>query len=407
MRKVQGLAFFMCENMKYISYYILFLGILLNAGKPIFAQVKIEKWSNKDASEQAIEQNIQKGIDCIYNLEHQKASRIFETVIKSSEKSPVGYFFDGMVLWWKIMLNIENMEYDDAFKDKMEKVISVSDEILEREINNSTAIFYKAAALGFRGRLLANRGEWLNAAFDGKNALPLVGQLSKIDENNYDVQFGLGIYNYYAEAIPEKYPILKPFTVFFPKGDKIKAVKQLNAAAKNGKYARTEALYFLMQIYYSYERDYEKALKYASELNDKYPKNLLFKAYKGRIYSRLGNTLKVSEIYGELIEMLSQSHQKLYKKYLIESNYYIGLSFMLNRDYDDAISSYEKVLDLSDGLYENNKYLMMAMYNMGNIYKNKGEKEKALRLYEGILKKDNCCDDLHEKAIKKMNQLKK
>ncbi|ACF14380.1 Tetratricopeptide domain protein [Chloroherpeton thalassium ATCC 35110] len=383
--------------------FLIFL-FLFGLNENALSQIIIEKWSSKQEDKDQEYKKIREGINYIYNLEYDKAEKIFDTVKKSNHENPIGFFFDGMVLWWKIMINIEDVQYDELFKEKMSNVIDICDRLIEKESENSTAIFYKAAALGFRGRLLANRGEWLNAAIDGKNALPLVGQLSKIEEENNDVEFGLGLYNYYAEAIPEKYPILKPITIFFPKGNKQKAIKQLNNAVKNAKYADIEALYFLMQIYYMYEYDYKKALEYATILYNKFPKNILFKAYIGRINSKLGNTLKTSLIYNELIELVENSDISLYKRYLDEANYYIGYSFMKNGESNKALAYYGKVCQNKNDSDFSNKYFYMSLYNMGNIYILKNDFEKARNCFIELINMNDCCD-LHKKAQKKLKQI--
>lgn len=60
----------------------------------------------------------------------------------------------------------------------------------------------------------ALRESWLKAADDGREALPIVEEASALDPDNMDVQLGFGIYNYYADVIPNEYPILKPLMIF-------------------------------------------------------------------------------------------------------------------------------------------------------------------------------------------------
>ena len=82
-----------------------------------------------------------------------------------------------------------------------------------------------------------------------------------MDPHNSDILLGTGIYNYYAEVIPNEYPFVKPLLLFIPSGDKKKGIEQLRLAAARARYASIETSYFLMQICYSYERDYPKALE--------------------------------------------------------------------------------------------------------------------------------------------------
>ena len=120
--------------------------------------------------------------------------------------------------------------------------------------------------MDFRGRLRAFRESWLKAADDGREALPLVTRAGKLDPKKVDVQLGYGIYNYYAAVLPEKYTMLKAVMLFFPSGDKEKGIKQLEYVSRDGQYAKYEAHYFLMGIYYHYENNPSMAQKYAEML---------------------------------------------------------------------------------------------------------------------------------------------
>ncbi|MDW8466043.1 MAG: hypothetical protein RML35_07655 [Chloroherpetonaceae bacterium] len=108
-----------------------------------------------DPIKQYSEQVLQ-GIDLIYNLEFEKAERIFSEIRNKDPKSPIGHFFLGMTLWWKMMLDIDNTQYDDEFCSYMEKTIEVCEERLERNSEDIEALFFKCGSLGFRGRLRAN-----------------------------------------------------------------------------------------------------------------------------------------------------------------------------------------------------------------------------------------------------------
>lgn len=94
----------------------------------------------------------------------------------------------------------------------------------------------------------------MNAASDGREALNLIEDASKINPENPDIIFGLGIYNYFAEFVPEKYPMLKPLMIIFPKGDRVKGLLQINQAIQNSHYARIEAENILGYINLRYEK---------------------------------------------------------------------------------------------------------------------------------------------------------
>ena len=186
----------------------------------LFTSVSFSQWiTTADFDSQA-----QRGINAVYNLEFEKAEIEFSTLQKNYPSHPAGKFFLGMIDWWRILMDIDNESNDDKFLKEMDGVIDLCDSLLDVNENDISALFFKGGSLGFQGRLRANRNSWVKAANDGRRALPIVQRAYKIAPDNYDILLGIGIYNYYASTIPEKYPIVKPVMVFFPTGDKKKGI---------------------------------------------------------------------------------------------------------------------------------------------------------------------------------------
>ena len=184
---------------------------------------------------------LQRGINHVYNVEFESAHEDFKKVIALYPNHPSGYFLDAMVDWWKIYLDRRNSSGNAQFLKKIDKVISVCDQMLDSSAHNITALFFKGGAIGFRGRYHAMRDNMFSAAEDGRIALDIIQECQKVAPGNHDIMLGTGLYNYYAAALPEKYPALNTIMVFLPRGDKILGLAQLKAAARNGKYAANEA----------------------------------------------------------------------------------------------------------------------------------------------------------------------
>lgn len=229
------------------------------------------------------------GIKQIYNIKFTEAEKTFRSVMADYPEQPAGRFFLAMIDWWKILLDPDNESYDEIFFQKIEDVIYQCDQILDKNPKDVNALFFKGGSIGFRGRLRAFRESWLKAADDGREALPIVEEAAALDPNNMDVQLGFGIYNYYASVIPNEYPMIKPLMIFFPDGDKEKGIQQLKNTALNGKFAKYEARYFLMTLYYRYENNSMLADDYAKMLTDDFPDNPVFEKWRGRIAVRRGD----------------------------------------------------------------------------------------------------------------------
>src|SRR5512140_2078596 len=102
-----------------------------------------------------------RGIHDVYNLEFEKAEAEFQQLVAMRPHHPAGHFFLGMVTWWRIVIDLDNTQYDDGFFETMDRVVDMCDSILEKEPNNVTAIFFKGGAIGFKGRLKFHREDYL------------------------------------------------------------------------------------------------------------------------------------------------------------------------------------------------------------------------------------------------------
>jgi tetratricopeptide (TPR) repeat protein len=341
---------------------------------------------------QTLDERIQSGIKQIYNIEFEQAEKTFRSILQDYPDNPSGRFFLAMVDWWKILLDLDNESYDEMFYQKLEDVIYHCNQILKKDKNNVDALFFKGGAIGFRGRLRALRDSWLNAADDGREALPIVEYASKLDPNNQDVQLGFGIYNYYASVIPEQFPYVKPLMIFFPKGDKEKGIAQLKNTAQNGKYAKYEAQYFLMTLYFNYEKEYEEAKKYAINLSSLFPKNPSFQRWLGRIYARLGEWGSADSVFSNYLQKADSNFYGFNFPYgLRESHYYVAVHLKNLQLLDSAKYHFDKCIDISNKIDkdEDSGFKINATIYLAQISEEQNDINSSIEYYRKVLKMRN------------------
>lgn len=354
---------------------ILFVSVLVRT--PLQAQVGVDTLYDTIAK---------RGIEEVYNLEFEKAGEEFGTLIRMSPGRPMGYFLNSMVLWWRIMVDIDNEHYDREFFDGLDRVVEMCDSILDRNENDVDAIFIKGGAIGFKGRLKFHRDDYFAAANAGRKALPLVQDAISLAPRNYDVLLGAGIYNYYADVIPQEYPFLKPLLLFIPPGDKKKGIDQLKLASQRGRYAATESSYFLMQLYFYYEKDYAKAIDLAQRLHDRYPNNMLFHKFLGRCYVLMNNWQMSEQVFTDIVQR-SQKGQRGYTAVAErEAEYYLGQYDLNLRQIDKALAHLYRCDELSRTLDRNGPsgFMVMANLRIGNALDVQGKREAALAQYHKV-----------------------
>lgn len=332
------------------------------------------------------DQRIQHGVDLIYNLRFDAAERHFEAIIEAEPDNPLGYFFRTMVAWWRVLIDLDDESHDEAFYAQLEQCIEVCDRRLAEDPMDFDAILFKGGAIGFRGRLRGDRGQYLKAARDGLRCLPLLEKSRQLEPGNKDILFGQGIYNYFAEVMPQRHRIIRPIMIFLPDGDRELGLRQLDEVAREGMYARTEAAYFLAQIYRIFEEGALKSLPYLEELYARYPDNALFHRYTARILVEVGRWRRGGALYEEYARRSRAGQVGYHWHGRLEAHYYLGkYAFFKNR-----LAEAEGHFAAADSLGGTSKrkrdlaYAALANLLLGQICDIQGRRAEAVARYERV-----------------------
>ncbi len=343
---------------------------------------------------------VSQGTNYIYNIEFEKAEQCFKKIQSLEPNNPAGYFLDAMIEWWEINMFPFSKKTDDKFLVKVDKVIQLSDALLEKEEYDLTGLFFKGAALGYRARLFAQRNSWLDAASDGKAAFDIMTKCYERAPQNHDIMMGTGIYNYFAEAIPEKMPLLKPIVLFFPKGNKKIGILQLKSSAAYARYTKVEALTTLMQINYSFEENMNEAYFYSKQLKTAYPNNPYFHKYFARCLVRMGEWDSLEVHWREIVNRTLNKQKGYDNPVGREGCYYVGLALDRKGNLETALKYLLKCEEISKYIADDESgFRASANLKIGLIYDKLGKRDLAIKQYKLCLNLKDF-QDVHEKAEK-------
>ncbi len=330
------------------------------------------------------------GLKYVYGVKFDSARACFERVIQKYPNFPAGYFLDAMVEWQKIRIFRGETKYDEAFLRKIDKVIEVCERRLDSNQFDIAALFFLGGAYGYRGRFYAKRGNYFKVAFDGKKGFDILKKCWRLAPTNRDIMLGTGIYNYFSVAFAEKYPILKPVVKLFPKGDKSLGIKQLISASKYSRYSKIEAKDALLQIYYEFEKNYDKAYQIAKELFETFPTNPYYHRYYGRCLVIKGYPFGQEALkqWKEILRrcvVRATGYDELTAR---EALYYIGYEYYRFREYEKARKYFERCDALSRRIDkdEPSGFLIKTNLYLGKIYDALGNRSLAAKKYRQLLK---------------------
>ncbi|MBV9884964.1 MAG: hypothetical protein JO119_00300 [Acidobacteria bacterium] len=216
---------------------------------------------------------------------------------------PIGYLLEDEAIGWKIWCTSAEYKYgmsyprrraklpeDQHYFDLASKIIQLSEHHIAASGDTaSTADMHFYAGMGdaLFARLYGLRNETRTAARYGIRARERLIRAEALNPNLADADFGLGLYNYYADTLSSMAKMLR-FFMGIPGGSKPDGIRQLNHAISEGTLTPVEARFYLAISLHNYDQKYEQALEVSAPLEQKYPTNPIFHLIRGDLFAKLG-----------------------------------------------------------------------------------------------------------------------
>ncbi len=341
-------------------------------------------------------------INAMYNFEFKKANSHFNYLQKEYPWHPLPYLLKGLNYWWRIVPNYNVTEWDDEFLAYMDTTKILAENVRDN-YNEIEGSFFLAAAYAFEGRLYSERREYRKAAFAGSKSLKYLGECQGHEEYSPELLFGDALFNYYAEWIREEYPLLRPIMMFFPKGDKVKGIKQLKEVARNAFYSRTEAQYYLMRILATEENDILGALQVGEYLHQQFPNNAYFHRYYARLLYQSGQYSKSEQESLEILQRIDSAQVGYESNSGRYACFFLGHVNEMRRNYQVAKDYYHKGMTYAEDADATEMgYYFFSLLHLGRIAKAEGDDDLAKEYYKQVKKSAKRSHSAHEEARRRL-----
>ena len=278
------------------------------------------------------------GIAHMYRLEFDKAEAKFREIIALDPESPAGYCALAALAWWRYSQNFDMQaglkDVEREFLSNSDKVIKLSKNMVKDGRDLDQAYFFMGSAYGLQGRWYAVQRSWFKAYGRGKKARKFLKKCVETNPAVYDAYLGLGIFDYYAAALPGALGLTARL---FAGGDRARGMEYVKVARDKGRFFKLEARFFLIEIYSRHEHDFKAAFAECEALRALDQSNMLFRL--GEIMTHIQaadwqGVLKESESFLGAWQMKPQKglEQQLGSIYLAAGDALIGL-----KRYEEAI----------------------------------------------------------------------
>lgn len=394
--------------MKKILLTVCLLGLAFVAQAQLYDPSAFDKKYDGLLKHPGVQIESAEAINQMYNYKFYEADKEFRWLRLRYPSHPMPYFLMGLAEWWKIVPNTDVTDYDDRCLALMDTTITLAEKLYDESENKLEPAFFLAAAYAFKGRLYSERKKWTKATFAGKNALKYFQKCKNNSDLNPELLFGDGMYNYYAQWIPENYPLLKPVLMLFPKGNKATGIKELEKTANTAFYTRVEARYFLVQIY-SMENQYDKAYEMSKYMTEQYPDNPFFERYYARsafVTGRLPEAERISKDILDKIERGQTGYEGVSGRTAAYILAYTNQLFYKNRL--EAKIYYQKAIDFARQTNSvNTGYYLSSVLGLAKIATEEKNYDLAQTYFNEVIDKGERKSSQYKEAKKAIDDAKK
>ncbi len=329
--------------------------------------------------------DMQAAIDYAYDFRFDQARASLSDWEQKYPDHPVWVFWDGLPVWWKILNDLESEQHDSEFLEIMRRADHASNRMLRGNRRHLDALVVKSLTNGLMARLHSNRHNWYHSFNHARTALNILFNIEQIYPETTDLQFGLGLYRYFAAFLADEYRLVRTFSWMLPEGDRPGGLERLKEAAENSAFFIPESTYFLGHIYLHFEKEYEKAEPFLNTLTENYPNNSYFQRLMLRTHFARRNIIKATELADSL---LANDSFKSNKAFMEEVHTIRGRLYMRVRNFDRAEEHFKSALSLGEHFpnADKRRYQTQARYFLARVYKDTHRTEQARAELQHIIR---------------------
>jgi tetratricopeptide (TPR) repeat protein len=284
---------------------------------------------------------------------------------------PVTPIFEGFIHYWKNYPLMPGRKGATAFEQAMRESWERAQKLKESPVNNIEGVFFELMSRSFMVMYFSDNGIPVKAISHLRSIYRGVMKGFELQDDFIEFIFITGLYDYYREAFIDAYPVYKPVSVFFRRGNRERGLEYLRRATTECDFMHVEAALFLTLIHVNFESNPDSAVKYAGALHETYPQN-------GFFHAKYAEMLLVNRQYDEALTMI-KSLTQIDEYNRMKGTIYLGM-YQENhrRDPEKARRYYENGLILAAPYGERADYSKAYAYmGLSRYYKSKGDTRQA------------------------------
>jgi len=244
----------------------------------------------------------------MYAGDTPRAIELARKVQQAQPDSPLGYLLEVNALWWKMYCVACEIKWntidaykrgklpeDDEYFRLADKAIALGDAQLAKSPSAEMNL-YVGMGYALKARLYGLRMEAKPVARAGVKAREYLLRASQLDPELGDAYTGLGLYNYFVDALSWWAKMLR-FFMGIPGGSKKEGMRLLERALREGDMSVGEARFYYAKNLRNYDQNYAHAIELLTPLVQEYPTNPIFQLVLGDMHVKLGHYAQATKYF--------------------------------------------------------------------------------------------------------------
>ncbi|HEY8185872.1 MAG TPA: hypothetical protein VIF64_07370 [Pyrinomonadaceae bacterium] len=242
-----------------------------------------------------LEELQEKGSEALLNLDYDEARQKFKELSRLYPDDPTGPEMLATTLWLETLNQARRLQaaiYSTQsfyagtkdkpdprvvqdFRDLTRQATQLAKARIQRNSRDPQALYLLGATQSLQAAFAATvERRFIAASRSGSSGVETLRDALKLDPSLHDAELSIGMYDYIVGTLPLPARLLA--SIAGTRGSKKRGIQTLERVAKEGQWARAQAKILLIAIYKK-ERRFPEALALSRDLQEKYPRNYLFR----------------------------------------------------------------------------------------------------------------------------------
>jgi tetratricopeptide (TPR) repeat protein len=311
------------------------------------------------------------GMRALYNFQIERACEKFDEAVRLEPRYPRPYYARALPTLWRAFASRSQTDYEESLRllsSAIEIGLRYLDEVDDEDPDVLTTV---GLAYGYRTYIHVVNKSYLKAALDAKKSYDYFTDAIIADPQFYDAYLGLGVYHFSVATISR--PLRWLVGILGVEGDRDRGIREIELAARRGRFTAAEAKYFLIQFLPWYKGDFETSERLVDELIRVYPSNMVFLYTKGFLKLRQ-NEVEQALPYFQKMKKVESPSLAIINKF---ADYRLGECYFRLGDYARAREHFLQFLEVNNG----GQFEAAASLHAGLAAELSGDRQSALPLY--------------------------